>query len=394
VDFDDTPDEAEFRAEARAWLEANAAPKGGPDDWSAGYFTPGLEPSDYVKRCREWQAALYEGGYAGLAWPTMFGGQGRRPIHEAIFNQEQSRFGVSNGAFMVGLGMVAPTLMAHGRRDQQERYLEPMLRGDEVWCQLFSEPGAGSDLASLTTRAVRDGDEFVVTGQKVWTSGAHHSEWGILLARTDADAPRHAGITCFALDMAVPGIDVRPLRQINGEAHFNEVFLDEVRVPAANIIGDLDAGWAAAVTTLTNERVSIAGGSAAFDMSRLVNVARTEGRARDPIVRQDLARAHTRAEMLRFLRYRALTALSHGERPGPEGSVMKLSYARHVKAMTALALSIEGAGGMLDHPDAPHDAMWQYKFLNAVQSSIGGGTDEVQRNIVAERVLGLPKEPQ
>jgi alkylation response protein AidB-like acyl-CoA dehydrogenase len=396
VDFDDTPEEAAFRTAARAWLDEHAIPKGAPDDFSAGFFTPGVEPADYVKRCREWQHTLHEHGWAGIAWPKAFGGRGGRPIEAAIFAQEQAHYGVSVGAFAVAHGMVAPTLMAHGRPDQQHRYLAPMLRGEEVWCQLFSEPGAGSDLASLATRAEADGDELVVTGQKVWTSGAHYSEWGILLARTSppAEASKHAGITYLVVDMASPGIDIRPLRQINGEAHFNEVFLDEVRVPRHNVVGEIDNGWRVAVTTLTNERVAIAGGSAASDPVRLLQLAAETGARDDPVVRQQLAVVHTRNEILRFLRYRMLTALSRGTAHGPEGSVMKLLYSRFVKDLTELGLEMEGAGGMLDHPHAPHDAMWQYKFLNSVQSSIGGGTDEVQRNIIGERVLGLPREPR
>ncbi len=231
MDFDDTPEEAAFRAEARAWLEAHApghvAPPGaraaGGDEW--------------VQRCKAWQRALYDGGWAGITWPKEHGGRGGTALEQRIFDQEQARFGVSIGVFAVGIGMVGPTVITHGTEEQRARYLDPLLRGDEVWCQLFSEPAAGSDLAGLATRAVRDGGEFVVDGQKVWTSGAHHSQLGILLARTDPDKPKHRGITYFVVDMATPGIEVRPLRQINGAAHFNEVFLSGVHVPAANVVG-------------------------------------------------------------------------------------------------------------------------------------------------------------
>jgi len=394
VDFDDTPEEAAFRASARAWLSDNAVPKGSPDDFSAGHFAGDMSPEEYVKRCRWWQGQLHEGGWAGIAWPKAFGGRGGKSIEEAIFGEEQSKWGVSVGVFAVAFGMVAPTLMQHARHDQQARFLAPMLRGEELWCQLFSEPDAGSDLASIKTRAVRDGEEFVVNGQKVWTSNAQHSEWGILIARTDPDAPRHRGITYFVVDMATAGIDVRPLRQMNGEAHFNEVFLNDVRVPAANVIGDVDDGWKVAVTTLSNERVAIAGGSGLSDPERLLQLARRLGATSDPLFRQRFAQIWSRGEVIRFLRLRSRTALSQGRRPGPEASVMKLAYARYVKQLGELAIGVQGAHGQLDHPDALADGVFQQKWINAVQSSIGGGTDEIQRNIVGERVLGLPREPR
>jgi alkylation response protein AidB-like acyl-CoA dehydrogenase len=394
VDFDDTPEEAAFRAEARAWLEANAIPKGSPDDFSAGHFSGNIDADEYVKRCRWWQGQLYEGGWAGISWPKAFGGRGGKPIEEAIFAEEQGKFGVSAGIFAVAHGMVAPTLMQHGSREQQERFLASMLRGEELWCQLFSEPDAGSDLASLKTRAERDGDEFVVNGQKVWTSNAQSSEWAILIARTDPDAPRHAGITFFVVDMATPGIDVRPLRQINGEAHFNEVFLNDVRIPAGNVVGELNDGWKVAVTTLSNERVTIAGGSGISDPDRVLALARRLGKSGDPVFRQKFVSSWISNELIRFLRMRSRTALSQGRRPGPEASIMKLAYARYVKALGGLAVELQGPYGTLLHPDALEDGVLQQKFINAVQSSIGGGTDEIQHNIVGERVLGLPREPR
>lgn len=392
MDFEDSPDEAAFRARARAWLEANAVAKGAPGDFSTGAFSGEIEPSEYVKRCRWWQGQLYEGGWAGISWPRAAGGRGGKLIEEAIFLDEQARYGVSTGVFAVAHGMVAPTLMEHGTEEQQRLHLGPMLRGDELWCQLFSEPDAGSDLASLTTRAVRDGDEFVVDGQKVWTSYAHESEWGILLARTTPNGASHAGISYMVVDMASPGIEIRPLRQMNGEAHFNEVFLNGVRVPAANVIGEVDCGWKVAITTLSNERVAISGGSGGGDPDRLLALARSLGREHDPLFRQEYARAWSRNQIIRYLRLRTRTAMSHGRRAGPEGSVMKLAYARYVKHLSALALSVQGPFGMLAHPDAPESGIFLQKFIGAVQSSIGGGTDEIQRNIVGERVLGLPRE--
>jgi alkylation response protein AidB-like acyl-CoA dehydrogenase len=392
VDFEDTPSEAAFRAEARAWLEANAIPKGHPDDFSAGIWTSAYTEDTYVKRCREWQGRLADGGWAGITWPTAYGGRGGRPIEAAIFNQEQARFGVSNGVFAIAIGMVGPTILAHGDDDQKRRYLPAMLRGDEVWCQLFSEPDAGSDLANLSTRAVRDGDEWVVTGQKVWTSTAERAEWGILLARTDPEAPKHRGITYLLVDMATPGIEIRPLRQMTGDSHFSEVFLDQVRVPAANVLGGVGEGWKVTQTTLASERTAIAGGSGGADPPGLVALARAFGKADDPLTRQAVVEAHVRSELLRFLRLRAQTALSLGTRPGAETSVMKLAYARFMQQMTTAAIHVQGPTGMLAGPQLPVGGVWTTKFLHSPSLRIAGGSDQVQANIIGERVLGLPAE--
>jgi alkylation response protein AidB-like acyl-CoA dehydrogenase len=363
VDFDDTPEEATFRAEARAWLEENAIPKGHPDDFSAGIWTAAYTEDTYIKRCREWQGRLAEGGWAGITWPREYGGRGAKPIESVIFNQEQARHGVSNGVFAIAIGMVGPTLLAHGTEAQKQRYLPAMLRGDEVWCQLFSEPEAGSDLANVTTRAVLDGDEWVVTGQKVWTSSAQRAEWGILLARTHPERPKHRGITYLLLDMASPGIDVRPLRQMTGDAHFSEVFLDDVR---------------------------ISGGA---DPPGLIALAQEQGRAADPLVRQVVVEAHLRNELLRYLRLRSQTALSKGTRPGAETSVMKLAYARFMQQMTTAAIHVQGATAMLAGPDLlPRGGVWTTKFLHSPSLRIAGGSDQVQGNIIGERVLGLPAE--
>ena len=388
----DTPDEAAFRAEAREWLEANAVPKGNPDDFSVGAFGD-LDEATYVACVRRWQRTLFDGGYAALTWPTSAGGGGRPGIHQAVFNQEQSRFGVTTGPFVIAIGMVGPTLLRHGTSEQQARFLPPMLRGEELWCQLFSEPGAGSDLASLSTRAVRDGDELVVTGQKVWTSAVSRAQWGILLVRTDPTLPKREGITYLLLDMSSPGIDARPLRQMTGDAHFAEVFLDEVRVPVANVVGEIDAGWTPARTTLTAERGAIAAGSTGVDASALIDLARACGRTSDPVVRQRLARLHGSQEVLRFLRYRTLTALSQGRRPGPEASIMKLAYADHLSSLTDAALAIQGPLATLEGDVLPASGMWSKRFLHSPSLHIAGGTDQIQRNIVGEQVLGLPAEP-
>jgi alkylation response protein AidB-like acyl-CoA dehydrogenase len=268
-----------------------------------------------------------------------------------------------------------------------------MLRGEEIWCQLFSEPGAGSDLAGLSTRAVRDGDEWVVNGQKVWTSGAQHSDLGILMTRTNPDAPKHKGITYFVVDMKTAGIDVRPLRQITGVAHFNEVFLTDVRIPHENVVGDVNGGWAVAVTTMAHERALI-GGGVGLAFRDVLRLAKASGRTGDRRVRQSLSAAYARFEVLKYLGYRVQTAASQGRPPGPESSVMKLAYSQHLAALGDLVLALEGASGMLDGADAPDDGQWQQHFLNQWSSRIGGGTDQIQRNVIGERVLGLPGEPR
>jgi len=397
VDIDDTPEEAAFRAEARAWLDAHAVPKGGPDDFSAGFWSGTYDEAAYVAECRRWQRTLYDGGWAGITWPKQFGGRGGRPIESAIFNQEQARFGVSTGVFMIAVGMVGPTIIAHGTPEQQEQFLPGMLRGEDLWCQLFSEPDAGSDLAGLTTRAERDGDEWVVTGQKVWTSSAPRAKWGILLARSDWDVPKHKGITYFLVDMATPGITIRPLRQMTGESHFCEVFLDGVRIPAANVLGQPGEGWRIAQTTLMSERSSIAGGGGSTpEPGALVDLARRCGRTDDPRVRQTLARVHTQAALLRFLRYRTQTALSQGRPPGQEASVMKLAHSRYMRDLTRAAIDLQGAAGQLDNADGTEGTqdMWLRRFLHAPSLGIAGGSDQVQANIIGERALGLPPEPR
>jgi alkylation response protein AidB-like acyl-CoA dehydrogenase len=391
VDIDDTPEEAAFRAEARAWLDAHAIPKGHPDDFSLGMWTGAYDEDTYIARCRSWQRVLYDGGWAGITWPKEHGGRGGRPIEQVIFGQEQADYGVHTGALMISIGMAGPTILAHGDDDQKARFLGPMLRGDELWCQLFSEPGAGSDLAGLTTRAVRDGDEWVVTGQKVWTSSPDRARWGMLLARTDTSVPKHRGIGYFLLAMDTPGIDIRPLRQMTGESHFSEIFLDDVRVPAANMLGGPGDGWDIARTTLTSERSSIAGGMGATPAALAAFAARF-GTDADPVVRQRLADAHIRYELLRFLRYRSQTALSQGRAPGAEASVMKLAFARYMHALTATAIDAQGAHGLLGGDDVADDGMWLRRFLHSPSLRIAGGSDQIQANIMGERALGLPRE--
>jgi alkylation response protein AidB-like acyl-CoA dehydrogenase len=385
------------RVRARAFLEAHARPRRpGDDDFARFRFMGDPSPeadAEHVRRCKEWQRTLFDGGWAGIAWPQEYGGLGGTTAEARAFAQEQARFDVETGAFAVGIGMVGPTLIAHGTEAQKQRYLPALLRGGEVWCQLFSEPGAGSDLAGLRTRAELDGDEWVVNGQKVWSSGAHHSELGILLARTDVEAAKHRGITYFIVDMASPGIEVRPLRQINGVAHFNEVFLTDVRIPQENVVGEVNGGWAVAHTTLGAERALIGGGGA-VGFRDLLRLAQEQGRGGDLVLRQRLADAYIRFEILKFLGRRAQAAQRDGRSAGAEASVLKLAVSQHVSLNGDLALALEGAPAMLLHGDAPYGGFWQQNFLNQWGIRIGGGTEQVQRNVIGERVLGLPPEPR
>ncbi len=395
MDFDETEDEQDFRLEARAFLDAHATLK--PDHPVHFLATADGRDADagrsHVAAARTWQTLLADEGWAGLSWPAEWGGRGLSSNHERIFAEEAARYDVPRGAFMVSIGMVGPTLMAHGTSDQQQRFLPAMLRGDDVWCQLFSEPGAGSDLAGLTTRADRDGDEWVVNGQKVWTSGAHYADWGILLARTNWDVPKHRGITYFLVDMRTEGIDVRPLRQINGVAHFNETFLTDVRIPASNVLGDVDGGWGVALTTLTNERQSIGSGTA-IKFGDLARLARQSGVTGDASVRQRLADAYSSYEITKWLSWRTRTAARLGTATGVEGSVMKLAVSQHVSRVGDLVLAMEGPHAMLLFDDAPDSGFWQQTFLGQWAMKIGGGTDQVQRNVIGERGLGLPREPR
>ncbi|MEO5839987.1 MAG: acyl-CoA dehydrogenase family protein [Acidimicrobiales bacterium] len=396
MDFDDSPEEQAYRAEVRSFLDANAAPKT-DSSLADSYYAkaPGAgEESQHVKLCKQWQHLLYDNGWAGIAWPKAYGGRGETARHQGIFNQEQARYDVHAGIFSVGIGMTGPTLIAHGTEEQKQRYLRPMLAGDDVWCQLFSEPGAGSDLGGLRTTAVRDGDEWVVNGQKVWNSGAQYSDWGILLTRSDPDVPKHRGITYFVVDMGSAGVDVRPLRQITGAAHFNEVFLTDVRIPHDNIIGQVNAGWGPMMTTLANERTLIGSSQSMVTFDDIVAFARNQGVAGDPTIRQELIRQLSYAETIKYLGYRTQTAASRGKMPGPESSVIKLAASRRLEHQGNLVMSIAGASGMLWEKSAHLGGFWQNQFLGQWMSRIGGGTDQIQRNTIGEKVLQLPPEPR
>ena len=389
MDFDDTPEEAAFRKECRAWLDKNAKPRSTSDDVD---YAPRDEAT--IRASQAWQAKKADAGWACLTWPKEYGGRAASAIQSVIWGQEEARYETPPSLFAIGQGMLGPTIMAHGTDAQKQRYIRPMLRGEEIWCQLFSEPAAGSDLGGLRTRAERDGDEWVLNGQKIWTTGAHYSKWGMILARTDASAVKHKGITYFVVDMKAPGVDVRPIRQMNGHSSFNEVFFTDVRVPHANIIGREHEGWRGAITTLMNERASIGAGGGGGGVDELIALARRVGidgrpAIEDASVRQKIARFYIRSKGVRYAGLRTLTALSRGQTPGPESSIGKLVGAPLRQEIAAFALELEGPLGALD--DEAY-GLWQQMYLRSPGMRIAGGTDEILRNIVAERVLGLPPE--
>jgi alkylation response protein AidB-like acyl-CoA dehydrogenase len=396
VDFDDTPEQASFRAEVRAFLETHAEPKTGTDaDWSRGGMSNDHdEIAEYLGRCRAWQRTLYDNGWAGITWPKEYGGRGATSSESIIFNQEVALFDVTAGFVGAAQQLVVPPILHFGTEEQKKRYIPPMLRGEEMWCQLFSEPGAGSDLSALATRAVRDGDEFVVNGQKVWTSEAQHADYGILLTRTNPDAPKHQGITFFVIDMHSPGVEVRPLVQATGLSHFNEVFLSEVRIPAENVIGDVDGGWAPARATLASEAGMIGGAGQTSTFVAVLALARECGRTHDPVLRQALADVYARERILKFHGMRMQTAAMHRRGIPPDPSVLKNFFAQSLSRRVELALNLEGAAGMLAEGDAVQDGFWQKQCMAQFASRIGGGTSEVHKNMIGERALGLPREPR
>jgi alkylation response protein AidB-like acyl-CoA dehydrogenase len=376
VDLTLSPSEQEFRDELRAWLEENH-----PGDEPSG------DESGFEFR-KKWQLKLHEAGYAGLSWPKEYGGRGATLIEQAIFGEETARAKAPSPANVLGLVMGGPVVIAHGSDEQKERYLEPILSGEEIWCQGFSEPDAGSDLAALKTRAVKSNGEWVVTGQKVWTTLAHTAKWCMLVARTDQDAPKHQGLTYFLMDMEQDAVQVRPLRQITGEAEFNELFIEEARIPDENVVGGVGNGWTVAITTLMHERAGLGAASAILvkiALGQLMELARERGLDDDPQIRQRIAQLYTEAEALRLTAWRGLTQIMKTGIPGPEGSLPKWQWSDTNQKLTELAVEIQGEEGVDRESD------WTYRFLRARANSIEGGTTEILRNIIAERVLGLPK---
>lgn len=393
MDLCDTPHEAEIRARARAFLNANARPRRG-DSRPPG---PPADVAAHVAAAKEWQARKAAAGFAGIRWPREWGGQGGSAIEEVIWQQEEQTFDVPRGVFDIGLGMCIPTLMAYATTDQLKRHTGPTLRGEEIWCQMFSEPDAGSDLAGLRTRAVRDGDDWVIDGQKIWTSGAHYSDFGILLTRTDPTQPKHKGLTMFFVDMKSPGIEVRPIHQMSGGAHFNEVFFTGLRVPDSQRLGQPGDGWKVALTTLMNERLAV-GDESRPDINDLIAFARSWQRADgsrpidDAAARHRIADWYARSQGVRNTRFRAITALSRGQTPGPEASIGRLVNAIKQQEMARFAVEQMGAAGMLTGPDGILGGVFQQSLLTSPAGRIAGGTSEILRNIIAERVLGLPAD--
>jgi alkylation response protein AidB-like acyl-CoA dehydrogenase len=376
VDLTLSPQEQAFRDELREWLEQNH-----PGD------EPETDEDAWDFRVR-WQKKLHDAGWAGISWPKEYGGRGATHVEQAIFGEEMVRARAPSTANVLGLVMGGPVVIAHGTDEQKERFLEPILSAEEIWCQGFSEPESGSDLASLKTKAVKSNGEWVVTGQKVWTTFAHHAKWCMLVARTDQDAPKHKGLTYFILDMEQEAVNVRPLHQITREPEFNEIFLEEARIPDENVIGGVGNGWQVAITTLMNERAGLGAGSAValkIALGQLVELARERGLEDDPVIRQKIGQLYIEAEALRLTAWRGLTHIMKTGIPGPEGSLPKWQWSDLNQALTELAMEIRG-------PEAPSwESDWTYRFLRARANSIEGGTTEILKNIIAERVLGLPK---
>ena len=385
MDFNDTAEEAEFRAEAHAFLSKHLKPK-----------TPGALRSggreDFLARAKAWQKIKAEGGFAQITWPKEMGGRGGTVMQQVIWGQEEAKFDAPTGPFAIGLGMCIPTVIAFGSDAHKQRYVQKALKGEEVWCQLFSEPAAGSDVAGLKTKAVKDGDEWVINGQKVWTSGAHYSDYGILLVRTDPNVPKHKGLTMFIVDMKQQGVDVRPIHQASGGSEFNEVYFTDVRIPDADRLGEPGMGWKVALVTLMNERLAV-GGSPGPDWKEIMDYARSAGTLSNQAFRDKLADWYVAAQGYKLTKFRTQTALSRGETPGPENSIGKIINANHLQDICNSAIEMQDHYGLIvDKDEAPSDAIFQESFLWAPGLRIAGGTDEILKNIIAERVLGLPQD--
>jgi alkylation response protein AidB-like acyl-CoA dehydrogenase len=394
MDLSFSPTEELFRQRVQKFLRENLPPGWG----KGGGRPPGISQIEFLK---DWQRRLNSNGFLGMAWPKEYGGQGASQVEMAIFNEEVARLRAPGPLNVLGLSMAGPTIITHGTDEQKKRYLPGILNCEEIWCQGFSEPNAGSDLASLKTRAELKGDEFIVNGQKVWTTLGHISDMCMLLVRTDPEAPKHRGLSYLLVEMRTPGVTVKPLRQMTGEAEFNEMFFDEVRVPRANLLGPLNEGWRVATTTLMNER----GTSALATVMRyrivfdeIVDLARSTRHngnpaSQDPVIRQQLAQFYVDLEMMRFTAYRTFSKILKAGNPGPEGSLSKLAWSELNQRMMELVMSLEGPASQLmrGSPHAVEGGRWQHHFLRSRANTIEAGTSEIQRNIIAERVLGLPR---
>jgi alkylation response protein AidB-like acyl-CoA dehydrogenase len=396
MDFEDTAEEARFRAEVRQWLDANARGSGKADSDALGDRTD----TAFLASARAWQAKKAAAGYARITWPRDVGGYGGTPIQQVIFHQEEGKTHVASLStpFAIGLGMCIPTLMAYGSKEAIARHVKPALFGEEIWCQLFSEPAGGSDVAGLRTRAEKTGDDWTINGQKIWTTGAQISDYGILLTRTDPNVPKHRGLTMFYLSMKSPGVDVRPIKQASGASGFNEVFFTDVKIPDSQRLGEVGQGWTVALTTLMHERLAVGGGQGgSLDVKELMGLARAleleDGPAiKNAAVRERLADWYVRSAGLKYTTYRTMTALSRGQQPGPEASIAKIVVAPKLQDISAFAMELEGEAGVLKGDDAPAHGAFQMGWMLAPGLRIAGGTDEILRNIIAERVLGLPQD--
>jgi alkylation response protein AidB-like acyl-CoA dehydrogenase len=398
MNFDDTPAEAEFRRQVRAWIDANAPVHLTPELSKASFGYSGVESEDPIRASKAWQKKKYDAGYACLHWPKAYGGGELGPIERVIWTQEEGVYVALSRLYNISHGMCGPTVMAWGSEEDKRRLLPPLAAGETIWCQLFSEPAAGSDLAGLRTRAERASDgsgDWIISGQKIWTSLAHHSDYGLLLTRTDPDVAKHKGLTMFFLDMRSPGVEIRPIKQANGQLHFNEVYFAGVRIPDSQRLGAVGQGWEVSLTTLMNERLSI-GSSMPTGFPELFAYcldARIGGlpAIEDRMVRSRLAGFAARASGLKYTAMRSITALSKGQVPGPENSIGKLVAGSMMQELAMFALDLQGQAGVLTGPEEASSAgRFQAMLMRSPATRIEGGSDEILRNIIAERVLGLP----
>jgi alkylation response protein AidB-like acyl-CoA dehydrogenase len=388
MDLNLNTQETKFRDQLRAWLQSNV-----PEDWETHRLRDSME--DRFQFLRAWQKRVYEAGWAGVAWPQEYGGRGATLMEQVIFTQEMAAAGAPPLANILGLALIGPTIIAYGTEAQKKRYLANILSGDEIWCQGFSEPNAGSDLAGLRTEALLDGDHFVVNGQKVWNSYGWAADWCALVTRSDPSSEKHKGLTYLLVDMKSPGVEVRPLRQLTGESEFTELFFRDVRVPAENVLGAVGDGWNVALGTLAHERATL-GVSAQIAMrrqlDRLVELSRDRALG-DPLVRQKLGQAYLENEILRLNQMRAVSKIIQTGAPGPEGSILKIGWSEANQRFQATAQEILGPYAQLtDASDLAIDnGAWSYSYLRARGNTIEAGTSEIQRNIIGQHVLGLPK---
>ncbi len=388
MDFNDTPEEARFREESSAWLAENA-----PTDDAFRTMSP-------LEQAKVWQKRKYDAGWACIGWAPEFGGRGASAIEEVIWRQEESQYDLPANFFLIGQGMIGPTLMAWASDQDKARFLPPLASGEEVWCQLFSEPAGGSDLAALRTRAERDGDDWVINGQKIWTSGAHYSDYGVIVVRTDPTVPKHKGLSYFYVDMKAPGVEIKPIKQLTGDSDFNEVYFTDVRVSDSQRLGEVGQGWQVSLTTLMNERAAIGGSFGQMDVSLAMSVAaevEIDGQPalEDAAVRARIADWYVQEAGLKYTGYRSLTALSRGALPGPENSIGKLVGAPKMQAMSSYLMDLlDASGAIADEALAAKAGIIQRAYMGAPGLRIAGGTDEIMANIIAERVLGLPQEPR